>query len=571
MKKRVLWLLAVTCILILSLVLSACGGNTPATTKTTTQSQTTTQTTTATTKATTQTTTVATSAASTATTTSKATTASQSAGTPRSGGILRIGDFRISNFIGNPATINQGYAKRQAVPALENLLAIDASGKTVPWLATDWKVDPTAMTITLTLRPGVMFHDMTPCNAAAVKWNIDNCVSKKQTGTPLIKSVEAVNDSTVRINLSQWDNTILDTLGYSYLGMMISPTAYQKNGGELWANNTPVGTGPFVFEAWLKEVTISFSKFQSYWQTGKPYLDRIENVIIIDQTVGLLNFKRGNTDELLEPLSTDLNTLRKTYPVTELPYAAFGSIRAGAIYDSADPNSPFKDVRVRQAFQLAVDQEKINQAVFGGNGQPEYQFISKDSWGYNPDIVGYKYNPDKARALLADAGIAAGTIKTNYIYQNIPEDEAAATAVKDFEKAIGIDVTLVSSSAAQLNNWRLKWDGLVKIGAIPYPDCGAAFRDRYIGIDARYFVEMTVPADYKAAVLSAVTAPDFATKQKFVWQAGQLFTDKYCLGFCLPSSPTASVDQLWTHGTGMYKFASDGIWTPQDAWKDAGH
>ena len=138
-------------------------------------------------------------------------------------------------------------------------------------------MDSSGKVITLTLRRGVKFHDGTDFNAEAAKWNLDQAISTKQFGSVLIDSVDVVDPYTIRINLKQRDNTLLGMLGFSYIGMMISPTAF-KTKGEDWVIANPVGTGPFRFASWQKDVKIAFRKFEGYWQKGKPYLDGIENI-----------------------------------------------------------------------------------------------------------------------------------------------------------------------------------------------------------------------------------------------------------------------------------------------------
>ena len=569
MKKRVLYL-ALTCVLVLSLVLVSCGKTTPTTTATT-QTQTTSAASTTKTSAASST---ATTATTSKVTTSTSTATPTAAGTPVYGGILKVGDYRLSTFLGNPAKLSNTYAIRQAAPAIEPLLRVDGSGKVIPWLAKSWVEDAVAKTITLTLNTGITFSDGTPFNAAAVKWNLDQDIATKQTGTTTIKSVEVVNDNTVRINLTIWDNTILAIMGFSYMAMMISPTAYQKNGGEAWANNHPVGTGAFVFETWIPQVTISYTKNPTYWQTGKPYVDRVENVIIVDQTVGQLNFKAGKTDMFVDPLTSDVPALVKTYPnTTILPFAAYATVRDGAIFDSADTASAFADVRVRQAAQYAVNKEEMNKVIFGGVGQVTDQWITKDSWGYDPSVTGYPYNPEKAKQLLADAGYGPGSpLKTTFIVQSgAPQDDQSA-AVKGYFAAVGINLTLQPTLSTALDAlYASKWHGMIGISTYATPDPAQAMRDRYAGQDARYYANMLIPADYKEAVLNACSAPDFATKLKYVQQADKLFTDKYCLALIFAIRVQSAAKQNWLHEDGLYKFAASSLWAPEGAWKDAGH
>ncbi|MCJ7782861.1 MAG: ABC transporter substrate-binding protein, partial [Desulfobacterales bacterium] len=231
--------------------------------------------------------------------------AAESKAKPQYGGILKIvDDYRIT-FLGYPQKMTAGWVMRAAAPAIETLLRIDEQGRSIPWLATSYKTDPNAATITLALRKGIKFHDGTDFNAEAVKWNLDQAISEKQFGSVIMKSVDVVDPNTVRINLKQWDNTVLGMLSYSYIAMMISPTAFKKNGEE-WCANNPVGTGPFRFVSWEKDLKITYKKFEGYWQKGKPYLDGIEVHYIADKTVAGLGFRKDETHLLLEPLFEDL-------------------------------------------------------------------------------------------------------------------------------------------------------------------------------------------------------------------------------------------------------------------------
>jgi peptide/nickel transport system substrate-binding protein len=193
------------------------------------------------------------------------------AAAPRYGGTLRLSDYGNGASIGWPAKMLPVVSMRQASPTVEPLFRTDNTGKPAPWLATGFTNDVVAKTLTLTLRKGIKFHDGTDFNAEAVKWNLDQCMSAKSSGTEMFKSIDVIDDYTVRIHLSDWDSTLTGNLAQP-LGMMISPTAYKKNGQE-WCAKNPVGTGPFQFVSWEKDVRTISKKFDGYWQKGKPYLD----------------------------------------------------------------------------------------------------------------------------------------------------------------------------------------------------------------------------------------------------------------------------------------------------------
>ena len=254
----------------------------------------------------------------------------------RYGGTLTMSDFVEEPNIGYPPKMFRPPAMRQSGPALETLLRTDMTGKPVPWLATAVKEDPKAMTVTLTIRKGVKFHDGTDFNAEAVKWNLDQQVADKGLGTDNIKSVEILNDSTVRINLTAWDSTFISNLAQP-TGLMISPAAFKKNGKD-WCTNNPVGTGPFQIVSRQKDVRSTFKKFDGYWQKGKPYLDKIEFTPIQDPLMREMSLKKKEIDLMGTINANNLKGLEKE-GLTVIRRTQPAGARA-LVFDSANPKSP---------------------------------------------------------------------------------------------------------------------------------------------------------------------------------------------------------------------------------------
>jgi peptide/nickel transport system substrate-binding protein len=497
--------------------------------------------------------------------TKKDETATSAASGPQSGGTLRMITDRPTAFLGYPQKMSHGAHIRHAAPAIQHLFRHDQKGELIPWLATEYKLDAGAKTITLTLRKGVKFHDGTDFNAEAVKWNLEQAVKEKQFGSALIKSVDAVDPSTVRINLDAWNNTLMDMLATSYIGMMISPSAFQKNGAE-WASSNPVGTGPFKFVSWDKDSKVTFAKFDGYWEKGKPYLDGIEIIEIADKVVGNLSFRKGEADVLVEPLAKDIAGLEKD------GYAVVRNARALAapvamVMDSADPKSPFSNLKVRQAAQHALDNKALLNAIIFGEGKVATQWIYEGHPAYNPDIAGYPYNPTKAKQLLAEAGYAKG-FKTKYTYPTGVEYNQLGAAIAGQLKEVGIEVELVPVTFPQ---WMTtifqggKWEGLVYDGPPPYPDVTAGLHERYSG-DGKHLSMMIAPDDYKQAIEKAVTAPDLEGKKKYTKEALKLMTDKYALTLYTYWRGTAAIQTKKVHDSGLWIYDTVGQWRPEDTW-----
>ena len=341
---------------------------------------------------------------------------------PMYGGTLRVSTYTDGTAIGYPPDSYRGpvLGMAQAFPAIETLFRYDKEGRPVPWLATKVEEDARNKNLVITLRKGVKFHDGTDFNAEAVKWNIEQHMAARSPGTDKLRSIDVVDDYTARINFLEWDNRMTSSLAVQ-LGMMISPTAFKKNGKD-WAANHPIGTGPFEFVSWEKDVRTTYKKFSGYWQKGKPYLDRIEWLPISEAFTRQNALRNGEVDVVLFPAASEIASFeREGFVVSR---HKVGSGARGGVFDSANPKSPFANVKVRQAVQHAIDSAAIVKALYNGEGEPANQFAYKGHWGYNPSVVGYPYNPTKAKQLLAEAGFPNG-FKTKLVCRAFPAGPAA--------------------------------------------------------------------------------------------------------------------------------------------------
>ena len=176
-------------------------------------------------------------------------------------------------------------------PTLESLVREDNSGKITPWLAESWEVAPDGKSITFKLVKGVKFHDGSDFNSQAVKFNMDAVMAVHKAGTGQWISADIVDDYTVKLNLKQYQNSILSLLAVSTLPI-VSPTAYNTKGID-WARWNPVGTGPFKFISFERDVSMKFAKFDGYWRNGLPYLDRMEFFYIQDPLTRSAAFQSG--------------------------------------------------------------------------------------------------------------------------------------------------------------------------------------------------------------------------------------------------------------------------------------
>lgn len=259
---------------------------------------------------------------------------------PTPGGTVKFIMSSTATNIGFPATDAASFTLYYNRPALESLGRYDGTGKMTPFLAESWQSDSKAKTITFKIKQGIKFQDGTDFNAEAVKWNIEQYVAAKRPEVKGIQSIQVIDASTVQLNLASWDIGLLDSIAYFVL--MVSPAAVEKNGKD-WAVSHPVGTGPFNFVSWEKDVSIKFKKNENYWQKGKPYLDAIEYSFIYDLNTAGNVFKSGGADVITQMTAETTLELEKLGKSTMQNNAKiYGRIGLGLMFDSGNPNSPVK-------------------------------------------------------------------------------------------------------------------------------------------------------------------------------------------------------------------------------------
>ena len=277
--------------------------------------------------------------------------------------------------------------------------------KVHPHLATGYKVDLHAKTITFFLRKGVKFHDGTDFDAEAAKWNFDQAINAKEA--PGLGSRSISSTHTIRVHFKAWENDFPSRAGQRGLGM-ISPTAFKKNGKE-WAEWNPVGTGPFKFVKFQRGNILQYRKNENYWMKGKPYLDGIDYLFIRDpltQEAALRTTDPEQRIDVLAVTSGEQATMMKAqgFKILGMPIGPVSFIP-----DSANADSPFSKQKVREAVSYAIDREGIVKARGFGIWKPAYQIQPDNMLSYIPNFQGTPYNPQKAKHSSQKPAIPTGS------------------------------------------------------------------------------------------------------------------------------------------------------------------
>jgi peptide/nickel transport system substrate-binding protein len=277
-----------------------------------------------------------------------------------------------------------------------------------PGLAESWEyLDDT--TLQFNLRQGVQFHNGEPFNAEAVKFTFDRLLGEEgakgpqQANYTSIDHVEIVDEFTVNFILKSNDPVLITKLaGY---GAAIVPPKYIEEKGDEHFNNNPVGTGPFKMVSYEQDNKVILEKNENYWKEGLPKLDKVTFRIIPESSTRIAELQTGAIDIMKKIEMSQVSA------VEEKGFLTLKDVGSPTVYQLRFDVSkaPVDDVLVRQAINYAIDKEAIIDEILGGFGNPISTFQSELSFGNNPDLKPYPYDPEKAKELLKEAGIAEGT------------------------------------------------------------------------------------------------------------------------------------------------------------------
>ena len=317
-----------------------------------------------------------------------------------------------------------------------------------PALAESWTISDDGKTYTFKLRDGVTFHDGSAFDANAVKFTFDRMLDESHpfhdTGPfPLafffsaIEETNVIDPMTVEFKLNAPYAPFLSNLAYP-TGLIVSPTAVEEHGADFGRN--PSGTGPFKFQEWKSNEAVVITRNDDYWD-GAPSLEAVVYRPITDANTRVAEMLSGGIDLMVEVPPDNVQQ--------------FADDAAFKVYEQAGPHlwflilnakeGPFADKRVRQAVNYAIDKKTMVDNVLQGTAEvaagptpPAF------AWAYNESLEPYPYDPDKAMALLKEAG-AEGAELTFYVTEGgsgMLDPVAMGTAIQADLAKVGLDVKI---------------------------------------------------------------------------------------------------------------------------------
>jgi peptide/nickel transport system substrate-binding protein len=358
-----------------------------------------------------------------------------------SGGTLRYAYYLApSRFDPHRSTIGQD--TRLFMPVYDRLIHYEESGALVPGLATDWTFSEDGLTLTLSLRDNVVFHDGTPFNAEAAKANLER--GKTVEGSSVladlrnIESVSVVDDLTISLQLTSVD-AVLPALLSTRAGAIVSPAAFDNEDLDF----APVGAGPYRVTEYRVGDLIIYERFTDHWDPNYGGPDRIEVRILTDETTRLNALRAGEVDIAF-------------ITGTQMPEAE----RAGLTVDSRPTltyqvmylnrgKAGLDNPLIRRAFQHAIDRDAYVRVVLNGAGIPNIQPFPPGYFAYNEDFPNnfYEYNPQKARDLLAEAGVE--NLELELLVPSVRDRIVAGELMQQWFADIGVTLNIRQFESSQ--------------------------------------------------------------------------------------------------------------------------
>jgi peptide/nickel transport system substrate-binding protein len=353
----------------------------------------------------------------------------------------------------------------------DKLFDIDEKLNIVPQLALSHETSADGKEVTIKLRPGVKFHDGEAFDAEAAKFSFERHLtlsgSFRKPELAAVERVEVVDPLTVKLLLKSPFSPLIAQLT-DRAGMMVSPKAAKEAGDKFGLK--PVCAGPYKFVERVQQDRIVFEKFADYWNKENVSIDRIMFLPIVDATVRLANLKSGGLDLIERVLATDIKEVRadsrlKLSTAIELGYQGM-TLNVGK--DKAKgPLS--QSAKVRQALDLAIDREAINQVVFNGEFKPGNQWVNPDHPYYQKSFPIPSRDIAKAKALLKEAGVTP-PVNVDLMVPKGAETEAVAQVIQSMAAEAGFDMkirvtefatSLKQAESGEYQAYMLAWSGRI--------------------------------------------------------------------------------------------------------------
>lgn len=381
----------------------------------------------------------------------------------------------------------------------EGLTRIDAKGEVQPALARSWSVSGEGRVYTFKLAEGVKFHDGAPFDCAAVKFSYERAAAADSTNAQKaifapIESTACPDPATAVVTLKAPSSNFLFNMGWGD-AVMVSPATAATN------KTAPVGTGPFKFKSWAKGDRVTLERFEGYWG-DKPKLSSVTFRFISDPAAAAAALMAGDVDGFANLPAVETVPQFKADPRFAV---VVGMTQGKTVFALNNAKKPFDDVRVRRALTHAIDRKALIEAVSSGYGKALGAHWSPNDPGFIDLSGDYAFDPAKAKALLAEAGVKPG-FEMTIMLPPPAYARRGGEVIAAYLAQVGITARLVPVEFAQWLDQVFKrsdFDGTI-ISHVEPRDIEIYARDKY------YFNYAN--AEFKPLYQAYLAAPDAAAR-----------------------------------------------------------
>jgi peptide/nickel transport system substrate-binding protein len=397
-----------------------------------------------------------------------AATALTASGVAQAQTTLRIGLNEDADVL--DPTLARTYVGRIVFAAFcDKLFDIDEKLNVVPQLALSYETSADGKEVTIKLRPGVKFQDGEPFDAEAAKFSLDRHLSLpgsfRKPEIASLDHVDVVDPLTIKLVLKAPFSPLIAQLT-DRAGMMVSPKAAKEAGDKFGLH--PVCAGPYKFVERVQQDKIVFEKFDGYWNKDNVFIDRIVYQPIVDATVRLANLKSGGLDLIERLLATDIKDVTGDQRLKLATAISLGYRGLTLNIGKDKAKGPLsQSAKVRQALDLAIDREALNQVIFNGEFKPGNQWVNPENPYYQAAFPVRGRDVEKAKALLKEAGITP-PVAVDFMVPKESESEAAAQVLQAMAAEAGFDLkirltefatSLKQAEAGEYQAFMLEWSG----------------------------------------------------------------------------------------------------------------
>ena len=417
----------------------------------------------------------------------------------------------------------------------EGLVKVNDMGEFIPGLAQKWDVSSDGKIYTFHLRKGVKFHNGEPFNAQVAKWNLERAMAKDTKNIHpeyfrVIGKIETPDNHTLVTSLKDVDALFIAHLAEGD-GVMLPMKGYEN------ANSNPIGTGPFKFVKWVRGDRVEMERFAGYWNPELPYLDKVTIKFIGDPSAQIAALKAGDIDVIGNLLAPELV---KDFEKDKRFKVISGSTTGEVIMSTNNKAAPFDNKLVRQAVAYAIDRQAVIDLAMFGYGAPIGSHWPPTTPYYKDLTQKFAYNPEKAKALLAEAGYPNGFEATIKLAAPYAYSKRAGEVIADMLTQVGIKLKI------EIVDWGVWIDRIFKnkeyqltmIGHVEPWDIGIyANPNYYFQYDSQ---------EFRNALDKALKAPNEVQKAKWFGRCQEIIAEDAVNGylFVFPSMPAMKTNVM---------------------------